>query len=68
MKKQEELVEFERFAAQHRKELWDQVLKPRREAEGNPNWSPRNWAEGVGYQSQVHKILRGQFYATRRAG
>jgi hypothetical protein len=23
-----------------------EVLKPRRAAEGNPNWLPRNWAEG----------------------
>jgi hypothetical protein len=67
MKEQEELEEFERFEAQHRNEVWDQVLKPRREAEGNPNWRP-SWTEVVRCQGEVYKILRGQFYATRRAG
>jgi hypothetical protein len=54
-------VEFERFEAVHRKEVWDQVLKSPREAEGNLNWFPRNWSEGVGYQSDVYKILRERF-------
>jgi hypothetical protein len=52
---------FERFKAQHRDVVWEEVLKPRRAAEGNPNWFPRNWAEGVGYQSEVYKILRERF-------
>jgi len=67
MKRQEELEEFERFEALHRNEVWDQVLKPRREAEGNPNWRP-SWTEVVRCRGEVYKILRGQFYATRRAG
>jgi hypothetical protein len=57
---------FERFKAQHRDVVWEEVLKPRRAAEGNPNWFPRNWAEGVGYQSEVYKILRERFAAAGR--
>jgi hypothetical protein len=41
MKEQEKLEEFSRFEALHRKALWDQVLRPRKEAEGNPNWRPQ---------------------------
>jgi hypothetical protein len=67
IKRQEELEEFERFQGAHGRAVWDQVLKPRREAEGNPNWRP-NWMEGVAYQTQVNKILWEQFYAARRAG
>jgi hypothetical protein len=67
IKQQEELEEFERFEAAFGKAVWEEVLKVRREAEGNPNWRP-SWMEGVSYQTQVNKILRGQFYATRRAG
>jgi hypothetical protein len=65
MKKQEELEEFERFEAVHGKAVWQEVLKPRREAEGNPNWRP-SWMEGVRYQSEVYKILRQRLYAARR--
>ena len=65
MKKQEDLEEFERFQAAYGKAVWDQVLKQRREAEGNPNWRP-SWIEGVRYQTEVYKILREQFYAARR--
>ena len=64
MKKQEELEEFERFEATYGKVVWEEVLKPRREAEDNPNWRP-SWMEGVRYQSEVYKILRQQFYAAR---
>jgi hypothetical protein len=66
MKKQEELEEFSRFEAAYGKAVWDEVLKPRREAEG-PNWRP-SWIKGVAYQIQVNKILWEQFYAARRAG
>jgi hypothetical protein len=65
MKKQEELEEFERFEAVHGKAVWEEVLKARREAEGNPNWQP-TWMEGVSYQTQVNKILRQKFYAARQ--
>ena len=59
-------IEFEQFEAQYQKEVWDAVLRPRREAEGDPNWFPRNWAEGVRYQSEVYKILRERFAAASR--
>jgi hypothetical protein len=65
MKKQEEIEQFERFEAVHGKAVWQEVLKPRREAEGDPNWRP-SWTEGVRYQIQVNKILRQKFYAARR--
>jgi hypothetical protein len=31
-------IEFEQIDAQYQKEVWDAVLRPRREADGNPNW------------------------------
>jgi hypothetical protein len=65
IKRQEELEEFERFEAVHAEAVWQEVLKPRREAEGNPNWRP-NWMEAVSYQSKVYKILREQFCEARR--
>ena len=65
IKRQEELEEFERFEAVHAEAVWQEVLKPRREAEGDPNWRP-SWMEGVSYQTQVNKILRQKFYAARR--
>ena len=65
IKRQEELEEFERFEAVHAKAVWQEVLKPRREAEGNPNWRP-SWMEGVHYQNEVSKILWEQFYAARQ--
>jgi hypothetical protein len=65
MKKQQELEEFDRFEAAYGKAVWEEVLKARREAEGNPNWRP-SWIEGVRYQTEVYKILREQFYAARR--
>ena len=65
IKRREDLEEFERFEAVHGKAVWQEVLKERREAEGNPNWQP-TWMEGVSYQTQVNKIFREQFYAARR--
>ena len=64
IKRQEELEEFERFEAVTGKAVWQEVLKPRREAEGNPNWRP-SWMEGVHYQSEVSKILWEQKAAAR---
>ena len=55
IKRQEELEEFERFEAVHAEAVWQEVLKPRREAEGDPNWRP-SWMEGVSCQTQVNKI------------
>jgi hypothetical protein len=65
IKRQEDLEEFERFEAVHGKAVWQEVLKERREAEGNPDWRP-NWMEAVSYQSKVYKILREQFCEARR--
>jgi hypothetical protein len=65
MKDQETSEEFSRFEAAYGEAVWDEVLKARREAEGNPNWRP-NWMEGVRCQSEVYKILRERFYAARR--
>lgn len=48
MKQQTNAEKFERFEAAHGKTVWDEVLKLRREAEGNPNWRP-NFMEGVAY-------------------
>jgi hypothetical protein len=67
MKKQEELEEFERFQAVYGEAVWEEVLRYRREAEGNPNWR-LTWMEGLCIQNQVRKILWEQFYAARRAG
>ena len=65
IKRQEDLEEFERFEAAYGKAVWEEMLKARREAEGNPNWRP-SWMEGISYQTQVNKILRAQFYAARQ--
>ncbi len=64
MKHEEDLEEFGRFQAVYSKAAWDQVLKPRRQAGGNPNWQP-SWMEGVYYERQVFKILQQQFDVSR---
>jgi hypothetical protein len=64
IKRQEDLEEFSRFEAVHGKAVWEEVLKPRREAEG-PNWRP-NWMEAMCYQNEARKILWEQFRASRR--
>jgi hypothetical protein len=65
IKRQEELEEFERFEAVHAKAVWQELLKARREAEGDPNWRP-TWMEGLCIQNQVRRILWEQFYAAPR--
>lgn len=65
MKEQEMLDEFSRFEAAHYRAIWDQMLKRRREAEGNSNWRP-SWIEGMSLQSEVRTILRQQFHLARR--
>jgi hypothetical protein len=47
IKRQEELEEFERFEAVHGKAVWQEVLKPRREAEGNQNGGRVGWRECI---------------------
>jgi hypothetical protein len=63
MKDQEKLAEFERFEVAYGEAVWEEVLKARREAEGNPNWRP-SWMEGMCLQSQVRKTLWEQFRAS----
>jgi hypothetical protein len=60
LKQQADAEEFERFEAAHRKAIWDEVLKPRREAEGNPNWQP-SWMEGMQYENKVRSLLRKRY-------
>jgi len=56
---------FRPFAAKHSKAVWDEVLEPRRGALGDLEWKPRCWSEGVGYQSEVYRILRQRFEGER---
>jgi len=65
IKRREDLEEFERFEAAYAEAVWQEVLKARREAEGNPNWRP-SWMEAVSYQNNAYTILWEQFYAARR--
>jgi hypothetical protein len=66
MKEVDDAEEFNRFAARHREAVWDEVLKPLRDANGDPNWRPHSFIEGVGLQAQVLKNLRDRF--AMRAG
>jgi hypothetical protein len=66
MKQQEELEAFRKFEAANGREVWDQVLADRRQAEGNSNWRP-NWMEGLHYQNRVHAALRARFEAKRES-
>lgn len=52
--------EFARFEAVHGPTVWDEVLKGRRESEGDPNWRPKSSIEGMAIQSRVRKILRAK--------
>jgi hypothetical protein len=52
---------FGTFAAKYSKSAWDEVLQPRRKVLGDPNWRPRYFSEGVGYQGEVFRILRERF-------
>jgi hypothetical protein len=62
IKQQEDAQEFERFEAAHGKAIWEEILKPRREVEGNPNWRP-TWMEGMQYENQVRSLLRKRYRA-----
>ena len=66
MKQQEDLEAFRKFEAANGREVWDQVLADRRQAEGNSNWRP-NWMEGLHYQNRVHAALRARFEAKRES-
>ncbi len=65
MKQQEVSEEFERFAATHGRAVWEEVLKRRRDAEGNPNWRA-NSLEGMCHHSKVRTILWEKFYPSQR--
>jgi len=57
---------FEAFANAHRATVWDEVLATKREERGEPNWHPSGWMEGMGFQSEVSRILRQRFNARYR--
>ncbi len=65
MKARERAEAFHRFEAAHGRAVWEQVLKPRGQVQGNPNWRP-SWAEGVRLQSKIHKILWARFQQDQR--
>jgi hypothetical protein len=58
--------EFSQFEAIHREAVWAEVLQPRRKALGDQNWKPKYWSEGVGYQSEVYRILRERFRVDKK--
>jgi hypothetical protein len=63
MKKQEDLEEFERFEAVYGKAVWEEVLKPRREAEGDRKMAAEldgaRQLSNPGEQDSPSEILRG---------
>jgi len=61
MKERQDAKDFERFEAARGKAIWEQVLQSRREAEGNANWRPKNFMEGMAYQNEARKILGDQY-------
>ena len=63
MKEADDATEFERFAAHHRQAVWDEVLRPVREAKDEPTWRPTRFMEGLAYQARVSKILHERFAA-----
>jgi hypothetical protein len=65
MKRAEDEMEFNRFASSRRRAVWDQVLKTRRDLEGDPNWKPSP-IEGMAYQRKVGRILWEAFRAEGR--
>jgi hypothetical protein len=66
MKETDDAAAFETFAAVHRGAVWDEVLAVKREASGEPTWQPSGWMEGMGFQSEVSRILRQRFNAKYR--
>jgi hypothetical protein len=48
---------FRRFAALHREEVRNDVLKLVRDEMGDPNWRPTGWIVGMGFQARVDEIL-----------
>ena len=56
MKIQADAEEFDGRAAVHRKVILAEILRQRREAEDNPNWTP-NWMQAMAWQNEVDKKL-----------
>jgi hypothetical protein len=65
MKAVEEEERFNQFAALHLKAVWDEVLKPLRDAKGDPNWIPTS-ITGMGLQTNVFAILRRRYKNIKR--
>ena len=66
MKEAAVAAKFEAFANAHRGAVWEEVLAPRRQARGDPNWHPSGWMEAMAFQSEVSRILRQRFNAKYR--
>jgi hypothetical protein len=66
MKAQVDAEVFRRFEAVHRTAVWGEVLKPMRDATGDPNWRPTSFMEGLTFQAQVSQILHERFAVNRR--
>src|SRR6516225_3735607 len=63
MKEAADAAAFEAFADANRGMVWDEVLRPVREAKDDPTWRPTGFMEGLAYQARVSKILRERFIA-----
>ena len=63
MKMVDDATEFEEFAARHRQAVWDEVLRPVREAKDDPTWRPTGFMESLAYQGRVSKVLHERFIA-----
>ncbi len=57
---------FGKFVGENSEAVWVEVFTPIRKANGDPNWKPKCCSEGVGYQSEVYRILRERFEAERK--
>lgn len=66
MKDEADAIELRKFAAFHCRAMWDEVLRPIRDARGGSNWQP-NFMEAMTYQSHVNKVLHERFNAARSA-
>jgi hypothetical protein len=63
MKMVDDAAEFERFAARHMQAVWDEVLRPVREAKDDFTWRPTGFMEGLAHQARVSKILHERLTA-----
>lgn len=65
MKDAADAASFREFAAGHMVSVRDEVLERVREATRRPNWRPTSFMAGLAVNSQVNKILRERFNASR---